>query len=278
MCLALNICPHYIWYFGLVARKRGLACLESSHKTFAELSWCFARAGAEQTSWVQKQRNYYWFYHSDGLFPWLEIRILQATLFKECSEQEDEIPSPSDLLKKGPEQPAHRRTCDSANRKTCGQVLQQNNYLDYDFSKSIAGRGFLLLSTVLTCYLSNIPISTPFSRSISTAVSLSFPSILFYLPNFSFSAPPSASFLPSLISSHELLHHQHMASSCCVGRAEEITLVLHLPILAGHFAWPLYSIHYLMFYVNKLQIIQDVDRGGFNFPHPQSLHTHRERY
>lgn len=126
------------------------------------------------------------------------------------------------------------------------------------------------------CWLA-ICLTFPSLHLFSTAVSLSFPSILFYVPNFSFSAAPSASFLPSLISSHELLHPQHTASSSCVGRAKEITLVLHLPILAGHFAWPLYSIHYLMFYVNKLQIIQDVDRGGFNFPHPQSLHAHRER-
>ena len=128
------------------------------------------------------------------------------------------------------------------------------------------------------CYLSNVPISTPFLHSISTAVSLSFPSILFSLPNFSSSAPPSASFLPSLISSHKLLHPQHMAISSCVGRAKEITLVLHLPTSAGYFAWPLYPTHcYLMVYVNKLQIIQDGDRGGFNFPPPQRLHTHTER-
>lgn len=136
---------------------------------------------------------------------------------------------------------------------------------------------FLLLSTVLTRYLSDIPISTPFPQGISTAVSLSFPSTLLSLPNFfSLSAPPSVSFLPSLISSHEWLHPQYMASSPRVGRAKEIILVSHLPTSASCFAWPLYRTHrYLMFYVNKLQAIQDGDGVDLTSHLPKTAHIQR---
>lgn len=42
VCLALHICPHYIWCSALMGSKKGLACFASPHKTSAELSWCFS--------------------------------------------------------------------------------------------------------------------------------------------------------------------------------------------------------------------------------------------
>lgn len=49
VCLALNICPHYIWCSAHVVRRKGLACFESPHKTSAELSWCFGWANFNST-------------------------------------------------------------------------------------------------------------------------------------------------------------------------------------------------------------------------------------
>lgn len=48
VCLTPNVCSRYIQYLGYMVRKQGLACLESSLKTFVELGWGFASAGTKQ--------------------------------------------------------------------------------------------------------------------------------------------------------------------------------------------------------------------------------------
>lgn len=93
-------------------------------------------------------------------------------------------------------------------------------------------------------------------------------------------------FSPSQISSPSLFLPQHPFSLPSPSQMNDsvyvkfimcwksqILLVLHLSSLfLGHPTPTLL----LMFYTNTLQTAQDGDRGRFNFPPPQRLHTHTE--
>lgn len=48
VCLTPSVCSHYTQHLGYTVRKQGLACLEASLKTFAELAWGFASVGTKQ--------------------------------------------------------------------------------------------------------------------------------------------------------------------------------------------------------------------------------------